>query len=197
MKYLLTLSSAIVALGAGSAYAEDAAPEATAAPAVEAAADHAPAAEAVPMAVAKIFNDKGEQIGSASFMQGTIGVMADIKVEGLPPGAHGMHIHALGSCDHEDHFKSAGGHVNPDGKMHGYLNAEGPEKGDLPNIVVGENGSAQVELFLPQFNVSGEGTVLLDDDGSALMIHEAADDYVTQPIGGSGARIACGVIEAK
>lgn len=185
-KFLLTVS--VLVLSAGAAFADDHTGEAVREEAVqEAAAD----AVELLMAKAEILNGAGEVIGAATFTQGTVGILADISVNGLPPGKHGMHMHAVGSCDHEGHFKSASGHINPDGKEHGYLNPKGPEKGDLPNINVNEEGSALLELFMPQLDVND----LLDEDGSALMIHESPDDHKTQPIGGSGARIACGVVK--
>lgn len=146
-----------------------------------------------PEVVADILGDNGHIIGKATFRQGTIGVLANIEAKKLPAGTHGMHLHAVGTCEHMEHFKTASGHIDPDEKEHGFLNANGPEKGDLPNLIVHEDGTAAVELFLPQVDVKD----LLDDDGTSLMIHEAADDHMTQPIGGSGARIACGVLQAN
>lgn len=155
-------------------------------------------AAAQDIARADILGADGGKIGEATFTQGTIGAMAEIRVSKLPPGSHGMHIHAMGMCDHEEGFTTATGHVtsNTD-KKHGYLNPEGPELGDLPNIIVHEDGTANVELFLPQLDVAGEQGALLDVDGSALMIHEKPDDHMTQPIGGSGPRIACGIIQSQ
>jgi Cu-Zn family superoxide dismutase len=49
------------------------------------------------------------------------------------------------------------------------------------------------DLVLPLVTLSGQ-RALLDSDGAAIVIHEAADDYITDPAGNSGARIACGVI---
>jgi Cu-Zn family superoxide dismutase len=44
-------------------------------------------------------------------------------------------------------------------------------------------------------NVVGVGAVnLLDANGSAIVVHAKADDHRTDPAGGSGDRIACGVI---
>lgn len=152
-----------------------------------------------PDARAEILGKDGTPIGQAIFQQGTVGVIASITIEkgALPPGKHGFHIHSVGTCEHMEHFTTASGHINPDEKKHGYLNPEGPDKGDLPNIIVHEDGSAALELFMPQVDVSGEGAALLDEDGSSLMIHENEDDHTTQPIGGAGARIACGVIKGN
>lgn len=152
---------------------------------------------AAPKAAAEILGADGAVIGVVSFHQGAVGVLADIRVKNLPPGKHGMHLHAVGTCDHMDHFKSASGHINPHEKQHGYLNPDGPDHGDLPNIIVHEDGTAAVELFMPQVDVQGEGPSLLDADGTSLMIHANPDNHNTQPIGGAGPRIACGVIVKK
>ncbi|MDX1292553.1 MAG: superoxide dismutase family protein, partial [Hyphomonas sp.] len=61
----------------------------------------------------------------------------------------------------------------------------------LPTLGVAEDGSAGYEAFTRLTALDS----LLDEDGSALIIHEAEDDHMTQPIGGAGARVACGVIE--
>lgn len=153
------------------------------------------AAQAADQAKAEIYGADGSVIGAATFVQGTVGVLAEIEVSNLPAGKHGMHLHAVGTCDHHDHFKSATGHIDPEEKEHGYLNPKGPERGDLPNIFIHEDGSAKLELFMPQVDVNGEASALLDADGSSLMIHALPDDHKTQPIGGSGERIACGVIK--
>ncbi len=149
----------------------------------------------MPTASAEILGKDGQAIGSVTFKQGSIGVLADLSISkgSLPPGKHGFHIHSVGTCEHAEHFTTASGHINPDAKEHGYLNPKGPDKGDLPNLVVHEDGSAALELFMPQVDIAD----LMDDDGSSLMIHENPDDHTTQPIGGAGARIACGVIKAN
>ena len=178
------LTTTLIILSAGLAYADHHA---------EMAVEEAPVmdAEAPPEnAKADILGADGAVIGEATFVQGSIGVLANIKAANLPAGKHGLHLHAMGTCDHADHFKSASGHINPDEKEHGYLNANGPDKGDLPNLIVHTDGTAEVELFLPQVDVAD----LMDEDGSSLMIHANPDDHTTQPIGGAGDRIACGVI---
>lgn len=149
-------------------------------------------------AKADIINNDGRSIGSATFVQGTNGVLITIRVTNLTPGRHGMHFHNVGDCsDSKDGFKKAGGHIAPTGKPHGYLNPDGPHEGNLPNLIVGEDGVAEVELYTQLVTVSGGAAALLDKNGSALIIHENPDDHMTQPIGGAAARIACGVIKSS
>ena len=83
----------------------------------------------------------------------------------------------------------------PLGKPHGFLHPEGPHAGNLPNLVVGSNGTANVELYTNLVTLSEGNAALLDQDGTTLIIHENEDDHLTQPIGGAGGRVACGVIK--
>ncbi|MEM7680204.1 MAG: superoxide dismutase family protein [Pseudomonadota bacterium] len=145
---------------------------------------------------AHVLNNKGEEIGHADFKEATGGVLMHVTVEGLPPGLHGMHFHEVGDCSDHEHFKEAGGHIEHE-KPHGYLHPNGPHAGNLPNLIVHEDGTAKVELYTNLVSMQGGEHALLDEDGSTLMIHVNEDDHVTQPIGGSGERIACGVIEAN
>ena len=138
----------------------------------------------------------GLRNGLATFDAAPHGVLIGIHFGSLPPGVHGMHIHAKGDCS-DAGFQKAGPHVHTGAPgAHGLLNPNGPEAGDLPNLVVGEDGRAQVQLFTPYLRLRGspDRPNLLDADGSAIVVHAAPDDHVSQPIGGSGARIACGVI---
>jgi Cu-Zn family superoxide dismutase len=157
-----------------------------------------PAAAADMLAKTKIDlqNSAGASVGSATLTEAPNGVLAHIEVKGLPPGWHGLHFHETGDCSKAD-FTSAGGHVHAmTTKVHGLLNPDINEAGDLPNLYVGADGSGAVELLSTFVSLNGGGArpVLADKDGSALVIHANADDYKTQPIGGAGARIACGVI---
>lgn len=147
-------------------------------------------------ASANIINNDGKSIGSAHFTQGTEGVLIEIKVSNLPAGKHGMHFHQMGTCEDMEHFKMAGGHIMPTGKPHGFLHEEGPHEGNLPNLIVHKDGTAHVELYTELVGIKDDSgkPALLDKDGSTLMIHINEDDHKTQPIGGSGRRIACGVI---
>jgi len=114
-----------------------------------------------------------------------------INAEGLTSGERGVHVHMIGSCQGPD-FTSAGEHWNPTGAQHGLKNPQGQHAGDMPNLVVGEDGLATLEYTLKGGTMVG----LLDADGSALVIHEGPDDQTTDPAGASGSRIVCGVFEA-
>ena len=151
---------------------------------------------ASPKAIAKgtFHNAEGQRIGVATFTDSGGAPRLEISVSQLPPGLHGFHVHAAGVCTPPD-FKSAGGHLNPGDKHHGRLNPEGPHLGDLPNLEVGANGSADTAFTVPPALLgSGEGS-LLQLEGTSLVIHAGPDDERTDPSGNSGERIACAVIE--
>lgn len=116
-----------------------------------------------------------------------------IAVTGIAEGPHGFHLHTTGKCSAPD-FKSAGGHLNPGGNEHGTLNPQGSHLGDLPNLLVGSSKTASTTVEL-----DGDRTEILndlfDEDGTAVVIHEGADDYRSDPAGAAGSRIACGVLQ--
>ena len=145
-------------------------------------------------AVAEIVNASGEAVGVAHLEQAPSGVIVNVELEGLPPGWHGIHLHGTGSCAPD--FKAAKGHVNPQAKQHGLRNPAGPDNGDLPNIHVAANGKAAAQFHTTRVSIreGGGAPALLDDDGTAVVIHAEADDHLTQPIGGAGGRIGCGVV---
>ena len=144
------------------------------------------------------FHNDEQRCGTADLSEGPKGVVIRVNVEGLAPGWHGIHFHAVGDCSDEG-FQKSGGHTHHESERppHGLLNPEGPDDGDLPNIYANENGVAQAELYSPFVTLTGaEGrAMLLDEDGAALVIHEGPDDHMSQPIGGAGARVACAVIK--
>ena len=156
------------------------------------------AAEAKSMKV-KMMNAKRQEVGEATLTGTPNGLLIRLNVSEkhpeISPGTHAFHVHELGKC--EPPFKSAGGHYNPLGKKHGFLNKAGKHAGDLPNIHVPEKGALTVEFFVTQLTLDGGKTGVLDADGSALMIHAGADDYRTDPAGDAGDRVACGVIEGS
>jgi Cu-Zn family superoxide dismutase len=136
-----------------------------------------------------LINSAGQSIGSVRMWETPGGVTFRIGAAGLPHGIHAIHVHTTGRCDPPG-FESAGPHWNPTGAKHGSNNPAGPHRGDLPNVNVAANGVLQEAVSLPGASFAS----LLDADGSALVLHAAPDDYVTDPSGNSGARIACAVI---
>jgi Cu-Zn family superoxide dismutase len=121
-------------------------------------------------------------------------VKIHLEAKGLPPGVHGFHIHQTGKCEPPS-FTSAGDHLNPTHKQHGFYNPKGFHAGDLPNIQVAADGTVRADVESKNVTLKkGEPNSLLRKGGTSLVIHEKADDYVTDPSGNSGSRIACGVI---
>jgi superoxide dismutase, Cu-Zn family len=143
---------------------------------------------------ADIVNGTGEKIGTATFAPSSDGVQISVDVSQLPPGTHGIHIHAVGKCEGPD-FKTAGGHFNPAGKKHGKDSPDGPHNGDLLNIIAGSDGRAKASLLDANVTLGSGPNSLFSPGGTAIVIHAGPDDYKTDPAGNSGARIACGVIE--
>ena len=148
-------------------------------------------------ASAEIMDAKGAKVGTASFYEGPDGVLMHVEVRGLTPGWHGIHLHMKGVCEGPK-FESAGGHFDPGSKDHGLLHPSGPEAGDLPSIFAEADGVARAAMFTQLVSISGKGgrPAVLDADGASVVIHAGPDDQTTQPIGGSGDRVACGVLKA-
>lgn len=153
-------------------------------------------AHAQDQASANMINTDEQSVGTVTFNQTDSGMVHVIaEMTDLPPGPHGFHVHETGECDAADAFKSAGGHYAGD-KEHGVEAENGPHPGDFPNVHVGQDGVLKVEFFTDRLSLSPDGeNPLRDDDGSAVVLHSAADDYASQPSGDAGDRIACGVIE--
>ncbi|WP_447725803.1 superoxide dismutase[Cu-Zn] [Sphingomonas koreensis] len=143
-----------------------------------------------------LYDGAGRELGTVAVTDAPRGVLLRIEAKDLPPGWHGMHFHEKADCG-DAAFKSAGGHVHSQKPIvHGFLVEDANDAGDLPNLHVGADGSATVELYSTLVSAGGRGgrPALRDADGSALVIHANPDDYRTQPIGGAGERIACAVI---
>lgn len=137
----------------------------------------------------------GGTVGWAQFTEDATGVLhVNVHVKGLSSGLHGIHIHAVGDCTPP--FTAAGGHHNPAGVVHGLDTATGGHAGDLPNLAVNVAGIGHLDATSDRATLSAGATTIFDADGSALVIHAAEDDQVTNPTGNSGTRIACGIIEA-
>ena len=146
-------------------------------------------------ASATLVDPTGAARGTARLRQTAAGVEVRVAASGLAPGAKGLHLHMMGRCDAPD-FTTAGAHWNPMAKKHGTEAPMGPHLGDMPNLIVGADGSGTITAVMAGARLTDGTTPLLDADGATLMIHAAADDYRTDPSGNSGARVACGVVTA-
>ena len=142
---------------------------------------------------ADIKNAQGNTVGTASLSETKEGLLIIVNAKGLPEGLHAVHIHAVGKCE-APAFASAGGHFNPLDKKHGLSNPDGPHAGDLPDMYVNKDGVGRYEALRQSMTLGSGETSIFDPDGSAIVIHAAADDNMTDPAGNSGDRIACGVI---
>lgn len=139
----------------------------------------------------------GRTMGTLKLRRTEQGVLLNVEVQGLAPGEHGFHIHETGTCDTETDFSSAGGHYQPRDQSHGFLEEGGHHAGDMANLVAGADGVARAERHNVMVTLDGERAPLLDEDGSALIIHEGADDYTSQPSGDAGPRAACAEITVR
>lgn len=137
--------------------------------------------DAMPAGLASIVEGNGK-------LGGKLGLK--LALSGLPAGVHAVHLHMRGVCELPS-FTSAGGHLNPAGHQHGRDNPMGAHMGDLPNITVGADGTANVTLPL-EYKADELLTALFDKDGGAVVVHAQPDDYKTDPTGNAGGRIACG-----
>ena len=153
---------------------------------------------------ARLRDQGGVPVGRVQFEQLGDGVLVTARVRALPPGFHGFHIHGTGQC--VPPFTGAGGHFNPGGGPHGQ------HAGDMPVLLVNENGTGQTSFVTDRFTIHQ----LDDADGSAVIVHQNPDTYANIPeryhshtedtfgpdsetlaTGDAGARLACGVIRSR
>lgn len=168
--------------------------------AVPAAAQQAPAQEtptsAAPdmrTATATFVDAEGAEIGSADITGTPHGLLIGLEINTLPEDRWvAFHIHEGESCDPEERFESAGGHLNLTDTDHGYMLDTGPHSGDMPNQYVGSDGVLRSEVFNTFVSLDDGPTSVI---GKTMMIHAEPDDYESQPAGAAGERLACAVIE--
>lgn len=141
----------------------------------------------------ELHDGQGNSVGSAELAPAAAGVSIRLDLKSLAPGDHAIHVHSVAKCDGPA-FTSAGGHLNPDMKHHGLQNPEGPHAGDMPNFTVGADGAAKTTVLAPGITMGDDTHSVFSNGGTALVIHEKADDMKSDPAGNAGARIACGVI---
>ncbi len=133
-----------------------------------------------PRLTAAMRSATGDPIGTVVMDEGPTGYPITVMLEGLVPGPHGIHIHAVGTCNPD--FKASGGHINLDNKQQWIAQPRRPDNGDLPNVYAGVDGTVRAELFATRVNV----LTIMEEDSSAIVVQENRDDHATQPIGGAG-----------
>lgn len=186
-RLLAAVLAAPLMMGASGAFAQSAAP--------------APAAPSVsppqPVVTAALKTPDGADAGVVNGYEGPMGMIFRVEGKGWTPGWHAVHLHAVGSCEAPG-FTSAGGHVNhaQGSRPHGLLNDEGgPDLGDLQNVYAHADGTANADVYLAWAGLDAHEEHYVDGDGLSFVVHANPDDYVSQPIGGAGARVACGVFQ--
>lgn len=142
-------------------------------------------------------NGVGASVGTLTLEDTAGGLKVTPKLTGLPPGPHGFHVHANADCGPGEQNGqkvaglAAGGHFDPakTGKHLGPASSEG-HKGDMPVLTVTADGTANASVVAPHLSVA-------DARGHAIVIHAGGDNFSDQPapLGGGGARIACGIVK--
>lgn len=152
-----------------------------------------PIAQPVMQSVIKTVDTKNSEIGQVYLRPVDGGVQVYGKLMNLAPGRTvALHVHETGSC--ADMGKAAGGHFNPDNKPHSNPDDMNGHNGDLPNLTADAEGVATINYVSKKIAVTPAGKYSVNR--LAFIVHSGADDYVSQPSGASGDRIACGIIEA-
>lgn len=166
---------------------------ALAAPLAVSAQTKPPAPLSQPLASAPLFTQGGRDAGYAVIVVKRDKATLRIAATAIDPGEHGLHFHTTGSCKGAK-FSGAGGHLNPGGHQHGSKNPAGSHLGDLPNVTADASGIVFADLPIAG-SAKALAAAMFDKDGTAIVLHAAADDYLTDPSGNSGDRIACGVFK--
>lgn len=129
--------------------------------------------------------------GEVYFSESNGVVKLEAKFKGLKPGVHAIHLHEKADCSAPD-GSSAGGHWNPTHEKHGkWGDDEGYHKGDIGNLEADNDGNASITMETDQWCI-GCGDDKKDILGKSVIVHEGADDFVSQPTGDAGGRVACG-----
>ena len=131
-------------------------------------------------------------IGTATFIANDGYVTMVAKLKGLTPGVHAIHIHEKSDCSAAD-GSSAGGHWNPTFKKHGKLGEGEAHKGDIGNFTADAKGNGSITFTTNEWAI-GSADETKNIIGKGLIVHQGADDYVSQPAGNAGARVACSAL---
>lgn len=137
----------------------------------------------------------GPSVGQVTVSESRYGLVFTPMLNGLPPGLHGFHVHQNPDCGPMEKdgkmvaALAAGGHYDPQKtNRHGTPWGDG-HLGDLPPLFVDMNGNATQPVLAPRLKMA-------DLKGRSLMIHAGGDNHADHPapLGGGGARMACGVV---
>ncbi|PJG84418.1 superoxide dismutase family protein [Conservatibacter flavescens] len=155
--------------------------------------------EKIVVQVQQLDPEKGNKdVGTVEITESAYGLVFTPNLQGLTSGVHGFHIHQNPSCEPKEKDGkltaglAAGGHWDPkETKAHGFPWSDQAHLGDLPVLVVLEDGTATTPVLAPRLQK------LADVKERALMIHAGGDNHSDHPtaLGGGGARMACGVIK--
>lgn len=157
-------------------------------------------------AVARVFDAKGRNVGVVTFVDSGSVTKVSFLMAGLSSGKHGVHVHGGIGCDDTKDattgatvkFGGAGPHFDPnDTKNHGgpSVGSEKGHAGDLENLVFDADGGSFQKISTSKITLSGGALSVV---GKTIIIHANEDNYSNTPAnGGSGARVACGVIQAN
>jgi superoxide dismutase, Cu-Zn family len=141
-------------------------------------------------AICVLYPSSGSTVsGTVSFTRTDKGMVVIADITGLTPGKHGFHIHEFGDCSAPD-ATSAGGHFNPAMMKHGGPMDVERHEGDLGNLTADDKGVAHLEITDKMLSFDGKHSII----GRGVIVHAKEDDFVSQPVGNAGPRVACGTI---
>ncbi len=152
-------------------------------------------AQAAAEANAKLIDLNHNVVGHVHLQALHHGVLIEIEAKGLTPGPHAILLHTTASCDAATQFTSAGPVFSFDAnRLHGYRAKGGPRTGDLPTQFAAADGTLHASIVSTAITLGNGARSIFDRDGVSIIVHANGDDYLSQPDGGAGTRVACGTI---